>query len=194
MLGVSPATLRRWSAAGEVEAFTTPGGHRRFSLNTLKALLQQGSGDVSRPAALGESADRMIRVMRRHARTATQAVPDTVLDEDLRATMAALGRRLATALLAHLDAETSSQAARAIADAEEAAAEHARLGVRSGVQLAEVVGVFVRFRSMFVDELADAAVRHGLTSVEATSLVNRGGAAADRALAAMVAAWEDLTT
>lgn len=53
MLGVSPATLRRWSANGEVEAFTTPGGHRRFSLSTLKALLQQGTGDVSRPGSLG---------------------------------------------------------------------------------------------------------------------------------------------
>ena len=33
MLGVSPATLRRWSVAGEIEAFTTPGGHRRFALS-----------------------------------------------------------------------------------------------------------------------------------------------------------------
>lgn len=193
MLGVSPATLRRWSAAGEVEAFTTPGGHRRFAISTLKALLQQGTGEASRrPASLGESSERVIRVMRRHARAASSALPEMIRDEVFRSEMAALGRRLTTALLAHLDAEGSAQASRAIAEAETVAAEHARLGVGSGAQLTEVVGVFVRFRGLFVDELADAAVRHGLSSAEATALVNRGGAAADRVLAALVAAWEEL--
>lgn len=191
MLGVSPATLRRWSAAGEVEAFTTPGGHRRFSLSTLTALLQQGTGNVSRPASLGESAERMVRVLRRHARAAASVLPVDVLDGDFRADMAMLGRRLITSLLAHLDAETPASAALALADAENAAAEHARVGLRAGAQLTEIVEAFVRFRGLFVAELADAAVRHGLTSAEATSLVNRGGAAADRALGALVAAWED---
>lgn len=45
MLGVSSATLRRWSAAGEVEAFTTPGGHRRYALSTLKALLPPAASE-----------------------------------------------------------------------------------------------------------------------------------------------------
>ena len=191
MLGVSPATLRRWSANGEVEAFTTPGGHRRFSLSTLKALLQQGSGDVSRPGSLGESTERVTRVMRRHARAATSALPGLVADDAYRAEMAELGRRLTAGLLAHLDAETPARSARAIAEAEAMAAEHARVSARAGMQLVEVVGVFVKFRGLFVEELADAAVRHGLTSGEATSLVNRGGAAVDRALAAFVAAWEE---
>ncbi len=49
MLGVSPATLRRWSDAGEIEAFTTPGGHRRFSRSAVLRLLptdrrRRGSG------------------------------------------------------------------------------------------------------------------------------------------------------
>lgn len=191
MLGVSPATLRRWSAAGEVEAFTTPGGHRRFSLRTLTALLQQGTGDVSRPAVLGESTDRVIRVLRRHARSAAQATPELTADPGVRTTMVGLGRRMVDGLLAHLDADTAVEAQRALARAEVAAAEHAQVSRAAGAQLTEVVAVFVRFRGLFVQELADAAVRHGLSSVEATTLVNRGGAAADRALAALVAAWED---
>ena len=39
LLGVSPATLRRWSDAGRLRVFTTPGGHRRFSRATLERLL-----------------------------------------------------------------------------------------------------------------------------------------------------------
>ena len=47
LIGVSPATLRRWSAAGDVEAFTTPGGHRRFARSTI--LGHQPSARQPRP-------------------------------------------------------------------------------------------------------------------------------------------------
>ena len=36
VLGVSPATLRRWSDAGRLRVYTTPGGHRRFSRDALE--------------------------------------------------------------------------------------------------------------------------------------------------------------
>ncbi len=39
LIGVSPATLRRWSDAGDIKAFTTPGGHRRFSRAAVIGLL-----------------------------------------------------------------------------------------------------------------------------------------------------------
>jgi excisionase family DNA binding protein len=47
LLGVVPATLRRWSTAGRVPSFTTPGGHRRFSrLEILSLLPSQNSGEM----------------------------------------------------------------------------------------------------------------------------------------------------
>jgi excisionase family DNA binding protein len=39
LLGVSPATLRRWADAGRLSVFTTPGGHRRFERSAVLALL-----------------------------------------------------------------------------------------------------------------------------------------------------------
>jgi excisionase family DNA binding protein len=39
LLGVSPATLRRWADAGQLAAFTTPGGHRRFERAAVLSLL-----------------------------------------------------------------------------------------------------------------------------------------------------------
>jgi excisionase family DNA binding protein len=42
LVGVSPATLRRWSDAGEIVAFTTPGGHRRFARSAILAMLPNG--------------------------------------------------------------------------------------------------------------------------------------------------------
>jgi glutamyl-tRNA reductase len=39
LTGVSAATLRRWSDAGDVSAYTTPGGHRRFRRTAILALV-----------------------------------------------------------------------------------------------------------------------------------------------------------
>lgn len=39
LIGVSPATLRRWNAAGTVDAFMTPGGHRRFARSVILSML-----------------------------------------------------------------------------------------------------------------------------------------------------------
>ena len=35
LIGVSPATLRRWSAAGDVQAFTTPGNCIAWSISEI---------------------------------------------------------------------------------------------------------------------------------------------------------------
>jgi excisionase family DNA binding protein len=39
LLGVDQSTLRRWSDSGKVPVFRTPGGHRRYNEDDLKALL-----------------------------------------------------------------------------------------------------------------------------------------------------------
>ncbi len=54
LVGVSPATLRRWSDNGDVSTFTTPGGHRRFARSAILGLLPVpwgASGASSRAAA-----------------------------------------------------------------------------------------------------------------------------------------------
>ena len=39
-LGVSISTVRRWSDAGHLEGYRTPGGQRRFSVEQLDAFLE----------------------------------------------------------------------------------------------------------------------------------------------------------
>ena len=43
LLGVHPATLRQWADAGQVPSYRTPGGHRRFDAEELRAFLLQAS-------------------------------------------------------------------------------------------------------------------------------------------------------
>ena len=39
LVGVDPDTLRRWADEGRVEAYVTPGGHRRFDRRAMEALV-----------------------------------------------------------------------------------------------------------------------------------------------------------
>ena len=71
LLGVSPATVRRWSDAGRLRVFTTPGGHRRFSRAALKRLLPDDR--VRRPSlgSAGLTSSRIARTYRRASRSVT---------------------------------------------------------------------------------------------------------------------------
>jgi len=44
LLGVSPATVRLWTAAGKLRAVVTPGGHRRYAEDELRRLLAEVPG------------------------------------------------------------------------------------------------------------------------------------------------------
>src|SRR3984893_16575989 len=41
LLGITPGTLRRWADQGDVAAFVTPGGHRRFPRSAIESLVPQ---------------------------------------------------------------------------------------------------------------------------------------------------------
>jgi MerR family transcriptional regulator, light-induced transcriptional regulator len=54
MLGVSEATVKRWSDAGTLKCFRTPGGHRKFRLRDVRSFLsdqEAGGPDVVMVAA-----------------------------------------------------------------------------------------------------------------------------------------------
>ena len=46
-LGVSLATVRRWSNTGHLRGYRTPGGQRRFSRTQLDAFVHSLSGDTT---------------------------------------------------------------------------------------------------------------------------------------------------
>lgn len=188
MLGVSPATLRRWSAAGEVEAFTTPGGHRRFALSTLRALLPRPSDAPLRLSVSGAATDRMVRVLRRHARSAcSESAWIRRLDAESLQTLRQLSRLMVQGVVSSLDATTCAGRRDALSSAEDAATQLTRVAMRHGGGLLDVTEIFLRFRSLLVHELGDVAVRRGVSTAEATDLVARGGEAVDRLLTAVVA-------
>lgn len=187
LIGVSPATLRRWSAAGDVQAFTTPGGHRRFARSTILGLLPSARRKRPTLERLGETPEHMTRVYRRHLAEACHGLSWLVgLSEDELEPLRDHGRRIAGALLVFIDAATQQERRPALLKAAASASEYGRIAARGSAKIGETVEVFLRFRMLFLGELAQVARRRGLDTVEATNLLVTANEAIDQLLVALM--------
>ena len=125
LLGVSPATVRRWSDAGRLRAFTTPGGHRRFSRATLLSLLP--ADRTRRPAitSAGLTPSRIARSYRRASRELSTELPWVLaLTDEQRGLFRDRGQVLARSLLQHLDADEPENAEHHLKSAAVSASEY----------------------------------------------------------------------
>jgi excisionase family DNA binding protein len=185
LLGVSPATLRRWSDAGRLRVFTTPGGHRRFSRSALEGLLP---ADRSRRPTLGSAGLTPTRIARTYRRAGREAAPELpwvlALTDDQRSLFRERGQLLAAGLLRHLDAPEPESAGRHLDEAAVTAEEYGRVAASLGLSLSQTVEGFLRFRLPFHHELAVAARRRGFDAAETTDLLEAAERAMDRLLVA----------
>lgn len=185
MLGVSPATLRRWSDAGRFRVYTTPGGHRRFSRSALERLLP---ADRSRRPSIGGAGLSPGRLARTYRRASRDAAPDLpwilALTDKQRLLFRERGHVLAASLLQYLDARQPEAAAQHLAEASGAAAENGTLAATLGLSLSQTVEGFLRFRAPFHHELAAAARRRGFDTPETTEVLQAAERAMDKLLLA----------
>ena len=185
LIGVSPSTLRRWSDAGEIKAFTTPGGHRRFSRAAVVGMMPADRRGRPRLDRLGETPVRMTRIYRRELVRVAHGAPwiDTIGAADRQA-LRDHGDRIAAALLTFFDAALPAERADALAMADDSSAECGRIAGRLGLPIEATVEVFLWFRMPFVHELAAVARRRGLDTAEATLLLETATETFDRLLGA----------
>lgn len=187
-LGVTANTLRRWADRGQIPSFVTPGGHRRFLVTAVQALVPVARTRRPALAAMGASPDRMARAYRRArplTRTDEHAGWMARLSDPERSWFREQGTGLVGDLLGHLDAERGGAAAQ-LASAERRAGEYGAEAARLGASLSDTVEGFLRFRKPFVDELAILARRRRLDTREATTLLADAESALDRLLVALM--------
>lgn len=185
ILGVSPATVRRWSDDGRLRVFTTPGGHRRFSRRALQHLLP--SDRTRRPTlgGAGLTPSRLARTYRRASRDAAPELPWVLaLSDEQRILFRERGQVLAATLLQYLDATQPDTATHHLTTASSTATEYGRAAATLGLSLSQTVEGFLRFRAPFHHELALAARRRGFDAVETTDLLETAEHAMDRLLVA----------
>jgi excisionase family DNA binding protein len=197
LLGVDPDTLRRWADEGRVEAWATPGGHRRFDRRALERLATDRRRGTGRPlASLGASPERLNRVYRRHYAAdaaATEAVAGprlhSVRDDVDREAYRQDGRRLIAALIDFLDTEAGDAVTRDRLEGEAHAIvddQAARLAA-AGSSLTEAVSRFVAARQPFLAELAGLGRSRSLDPTRLAALYGDASAILDRLLLRFIA-------
>lgn len=185
LVGVSEATLRRWAEAGDVEAFVTPGGHRRFLRQAILDLLPRPGRPHRTLRELGGTPERVVRQYRRELTTAgSRWLPE--LDDAAREAFREPGRQILAGILGYLDAPDEASGAEAIESARQAAAAYGRLAQHAGLGLTTTAAAFFHFRLPFLEELATIARRRRLETSEAISLVIAAAGVFDRLLPALL--------
>lgn len=150
MLGIDHSTMRRWSDSGKIPVFRTPGGHRRYSEEDLRAFLrgeERSSARVSRREltrlALVQYDQQMQRV---HAHP-WMRVFGPKADSEMRE----LGRRLVDLSVRYISGRGSHDAL--LAESRVVARRHGQQSAMAGLSSAEALEtlLFVRrpvFRSV----------------------------------------------
>ena len=185
VLGVSAATLRRWSDAGRLRVFTTPGGHRRFSRASLERLLPADRSRRPSIAGGGLTPSRIARTYRRASRELAPQLPWVLaLTDEQRLLFRERGHILAASLLQYLDAPQPEAAAHHLEEAASSAAEYGTVAAGLGLSLSQTVEGFLRFRAPFHHELAVATRRRGFDTADTTDLLETAERAMDRLLVA----------
>ena len=193
LVGVDPDTLRRWADDGQVEAYATPGGHRRFDRRTLERLASTRRTGSRPLASLGASPERLARAYRRSYTTDTPANRVPVGDAVERERYRVDGRRLVEALVAHLDADRDDAGARAVSEADATALvdDLARRLATSGTSLTEAVALFVAARRPFLDELTGLGRRRALDAARLAALYEDASGLLDRLLLRLVTTYQE---
>lgn len=187
-LGVDEATLRHWADTGRVRTFRTPGGHRRFLEQDLRALIQHEVPRVEDLAHLVER--RSAKLLARSPAKPLRAFPwFAALDESLRLRSRHHGRQLFDAVVRYVAEPASRGAIRA------RACEHAQAyGLdlrRAGVRPTEAAEAFKHFRHLMLDTITKPRGRGGMLDEAQVRTLLEVSDLLDGVFAAMLRAWEE---
>jgi excisionase family DNA binding protein len=190
LLGVHPATLRQWADQGKIPVFRTPGGHRRFAVADVRALLETETKSAARQ-------DLQILVQSALGRTRLEVSGGRLKDEPwyerydeaARKQHRQLGQRLLGLVMHYLN-EDHNQAA-TLQEGLKLGQEYGRLAFDRGLSLTEAVRAFLLFRDFLIEsvvQMAGTATQPGISDV--TDTHRRVNAFANEVLLAMVQTYE----
>lgn len=155
LLGVHPATLRRWADQGDVLVMVTPGGHRRFprtEIERLKGVEAQGADEEA-------LAERLVgrALARTREQLAEQAAAGWVagFDAGERAQKRETGRRLMELLRASLAASDTEQPV-ILEEARAIGQSYAADAHRRDLSLTELLHALTFFRDQTLEGMLSA--------------------------------------
>jgi excisionase family DNA binding protein len=192
LLGVNESTLRRWADAGHVRSFRTPGGHRRFSEDDLRALVAGQVPAAREPyTSIGALALSRIRRRLQRGRGHTAHWYSELKEED-RETLRPLGRRLVSLVSDYLT--RGARRAPLLEEARGIAHEYGALLVREGLSLRDVLEAFTFFRKSLDETAMEEAQKNELTTEKAIELWALLSNLADQVLLSIAESYEEAET
>src|SRR3954454_5659816 len=176
ILGVDESTLRRWADTGRLRSYRTPGGHRRFSLVNLEAMVAgesrtRGSDEMERIATA------RIRRQLQRARQQDQGWYAS-LTENNRSELRDLGRRLVEMVGEYLDKRT--RRAGLLDEALEIGGRYGRVLQEAGLPPASAVRAHPRLPPTKEETTRQSAVRESLRLDEALAAIGQVHALGDQ--------------
>jgi len=193
MLGVDQSTLRRWSDAGKVPVFRTPGGHRRYLADDLRALLGNQPRRQERPRVTRQVlTDRSLSayedeyLLGAREKRWFQAYSPATLEEHRR-----LGRRLVDLAVRYAAAQPAADDRPSLLiEAEQIGGHYGRSGAVAGLTVGETVDAFLYFRLPVVRTVMGMIDEESLAARRAARLFMEIGRFMDQVLVATVRAHE----
>ena len=188
MLGVNEATLRQWTDEGKLDAFVTPGGHRRYSRLDLKKFTKschKAIGIKDLVIGIEDTTNRHREIARSFLDNSAQSARP---DEEHQKKLAGLGRRLLT-----LTARYAGEPARreeTLTEAQEVGSSFGRLLAELGLPLTSAVSAFLMHRDPILQAASHLMAKReaqGSRIMEAIPLTNRF---IDETLISMIAAYQ----
>lgn len=200
LIGVNETTLRRWADEGRVRSYRTPGGHRRFSEQDIRALLRADAPPRDPAGRLSDLAIPRIR-RRLQARPAHAAPWNQEIDEHVRLRLRLLGRRLVSLIDEHIGSGMTGGRpsgrrvrARLLEEARALGAEYGRELAAGRLPLSSTVQAFTFFRRSLDETTEQLTARHGLTAEQAAEAREHLAEVVDTVLIAITRAYENRVT
>lgn len=165
MVEVNEATLRRWADRGLIRSYRTPGGHRRFALEDLRAVTE-GARSMREGGGERDVADAALRHVRRrvHSRSAARQPWHERIQEEDRGRLRLIGRRLLTLATEYLSGRR--RRSEVLEEARLVGEEHGAEMARLGLSLEDAIQAFAFFRNSVIEGLQDARASDAFPGVE----------------------------
>jgi excisionase family DNA binding protein len=187
---VNESTLRRWADAGHVRSFRTPGGHRRFAEDDLRALMAgQGRPGPASYGSLGHLA--LMRIRRRLQQGKKhEAHWHAGMPEGDRERLRSLGQRLVNLVSEYLGRR--SRRSHLMDEARQIGHQYGREFTDKQLPVRDAVEAFIFFRKGLDDAAIELAHRGNLSAEEAVEVWELMAGLADQILLSMADAYEEV--
>lgn len=160
MLGVNPTTLRQWTTAGKVQAYRTPGGHRRFNAAELATLQARDESSAREGVAASVVAQLRARYRDLARSGATHHGWLGELAPEARQQFHGLGDELLARLGEYLSRRPARARQASLARAREIARSYGLAARAQGIGPAQAVEAYLLFRRPLLDVLARSLAAH----------------------------------